>query len=119
MQSVKVKATDLRSDHGRPNAGEFWVENPFQMAESGANLSAFEPNRLFLNAGGLKFVEAGAQGEHKLARGYVPITTYSIHHIPNASFRRAVAHYLENERHYVAENVDILSHHTPFKRRGN
>jgi len=67
-------------------------------------------------AHGLKSVEAGAQGEHKLARGYVPKTTYSLHHLPDPSFRRAVADYLESERSYVAETIDILGQHTPFKK---
>lgn len=65
---------------------------------------------------GLKCVEAGAQGEHKLARGYVPKTTYSVHHLPDPNFRRAVADYLENERSYVAETMDILGKHTPFRK---
>ncbi|MGI9406217.1 MAG: GNAT family N-acetyltransferase [Hyphomicrobiaceae bacterium] len=65
---------------------------------------------------GLKHVEAGAQGEHKLARGYVPRTTYSVHHLPDAGFRRAVADYLDNERRYVAQTNEILGRHTPFKK---
>ncbi len=65
---------------------------------------------------GLKYVEAGAQGEHKLARGYVPKTMYSVHHLPDPNFRRAVADYLENERSYVAETINILGKHTPFKK---
>ncbi len=46
-------------------------------------------------------VEAGAQGEHKLARGYLPHTTYSAHFIANPGLRRAVAEYLARERAYV------------------
>ncbi|MGB7285354.1 MAG: GNAT family N-acetyltransferase [Salaquimonas sp.] len=65
---------------------------------------------------GLKRVEAGAQGEHKLARGYVPVTTYSAHHIANPGFRDAVEAYLENERRHVEMEKDILTKHTPFKR---
>ena len=72
----------------------------------------------FAIAHGLACVEAGAQGEHKLARGYVPKTTYSVHHLPDPHFRRAVADYLENERSYVAQTIDILGKHTPF-RKGN
>ena len=46
-------------------------------------------------------VEAGAQGEHKLARGYLPTKTYSAHYIADPSLRRAIADYLERERAYV------------------
>src|SRR4030095_11555583 len=47
-------------------------------------------------------VEAGAQGEHKLARGYMPVTTYSAHYIADPALRRAIADYLKRERAYVA-----------------
>jgi uncharacterized protein len=56
----------------------------------------------FAIARGLKRVEAGAQGEHKLARGYMPVTTYSAHHIADPALRRAIADYLKRERAYVA-----------------
>jgi predicted N-acyltransferase len=65
---------------------------------------------------GLARVEAGAQGEHKLARGYEPATTYSAHYIPHAGFRRAVAQYLEAERDAIAHNVEMLATMTPFRR---
>jgi predicted N-acyltransferase len=65
---------------------------------------------------GLTVVEAGAQGAHKLARGYRPVPTYSAHYIANASFRRAVADYLERERQYVEAESDELSALTPFRR---
>lgn len=67
---------------------------------------------------GLKTVEAGAQGEHKIARGYLPQTTYSAHYIADPSFRRAVRDYLKNERAYVAEAVRELTEAGPF-RKGN
>jgi hypothetical protein len=65
---------------------------------------------------GLKTVEAGAQGAHKLARGYRPVPTYSAHYIANPSLRRAVADYLERERQYVEAESDELSAMTPFRR---
>jgi predicted N-acyltransferase len=65
---------------------------------------------------GLKRVEAGAQGSHKLARGYVPKLTYSAHYIPNPSFRDAVDNYLANERRHVAADADMLLDHAPFKK---
>ncbi len=54
----------------------------------------------------LKRVEAGAQGEHKIARGYLPQTTYSAHYIADPSLRRAVRDYLKHERMYVQESVE-------------
>ena len=65
---------------------------------------------------GLKTVEAGAQGEHKLARGYEPTETYSAHWIANPDFRRAIANYLDHETKAVEEEISILSDHTPFKK---
>lgn len=65
---------------------------------------------------GLKRVEAGAQGEHKLARGYTPVTTHSVHDLTHPGLRRAVAHYLEQEREQVAGMNEILSEHSPFRR---
>jgi predicted N-acyltransferase len=61
-------------------------------------------------------VEAGAQGEHKLARGYVPVTTWSAHYLPDPNFRRAVAEYLERERVAVAHEQEFLGELTPFRR---
>jgi len=69
-------------------------------------------------ARGLQRVEAGAQGEHKLARGYEPVPTWSAHYIPDPGFRRAVADFLEAERRAVAHHIDQLSDYTPFKKGG-
>jgi len=65
---------------------------------------------------GLKTVEAGAQGEHKLARGYVPVPTWSAHYIPDAGFRRAVAQFLAREREAVATEREWQGEMTPFRR---
>ncbi|WP_244493619.1 GNAT family N-acetyltransferase [Aureimonas sp. AU4] len=66
---------------------------------------------------GLEVVEAGAQGEHKLARGYEPVTTHSAHYIANDGLRDAVARYLARERREVEHTQAILAkHHTPFRR---
>lgn len=65
---------------------------------------------------GLKIVEAGAQGEHKLARGYIPSVTRSIHWITHPGLRGAVQDYLEHERMAVLRDQEILSTHTPFRR---
>jgi len=67
---------------------------------------------------GLARVEAGAQGEHKLARGYSPVTTWSAHYLPDPGFRRAVAEYLERERESVAQEQEYLGEMTPFRRGG-
>ncbi len=65
---------------------------------------------------GMKTVEAGAQGEHKLARGYEPTATWSAHWIANPDFRKAIANYLDHERRAVNEEIAILGEHTPFKK---
>jgi len=64
---------------------------------------------------GLQRVEAGAQGAHKLARGYAPHRTYSAHHIAHEGLRDAVRNYLESERRYVDNDIEQLAQHTPFK----
>jgi hypothetical protein len=67
-------------------------------------------------ARGLARVEAGAQGEHKLARGYAPVPTWSAHYIPDLGFRRAVADFVARERASVESDQDYLGELTPFKR---
>ena len=64
---------------------------------------------------GLKHVEAGAQGGHKVARGYLPQATYSAHWIADARFRAAVDQFLEEERRYVQQDIEAVEQHTPFK----
>ena len=61
-------------------------------------------------------VEAGAQGEHKLARGYVPVQTYSAHWIEHQGLRNAVKHFLRQETPAVVEEAEILNEHAPFKK---
>jgi uncharacterized protein len=65
---------------------------------------------------GLARVEAGAQGAHKLARGYLPTPTYSAHWIADPGFRRAVADYLKRERAAVSDHIDELAAHSPFRK---
>ncbi|SMC36698.1 hypothetical protein SAMN06297251_101413 [Fulvimarina manganoxydans] len=64
----------------------------------------------------LAVVEAGAQGQHKIARGYEPVTTHSAHHIRHPGLRAAVSDYLEAERMEVDEIGAILGGHTPFRK---
>lgn len=63
----------------------------------------------------LSRVEAGAQGEHKLARGYMPVTTHSQHYFSDKRLGRAVADYLEQERAAIADDQAALVQHSPFK----
>jgi uncharacterized protein len=67
-------------------------------------------------ARGLKTVEAGAQGEHKLARGYVPVPTWSAHFIPNRGFRDAISDFLARERAAVERQIEFMETMTPFKK---
>ncbi|WP_412504194.1 GNAT family N-acetyltransferase [Roseovarius sp. SYSU LYC5161] len=67
-------------------------------------------------AHGLRTVEAGAQGEHKLARGYLPVTTHSLHWFADDGFRDAVENYLQAERRAVDEEVEVLTSYGPFRR---
>ncbi|MEA2978344.1 MAG: uncharacterized protein QOF91_2104 [Alphaproteobacteria bacterium] len=64
----------------------------------------------------LKRVEAGAQGEHKLARGYMPVTTHSAHFIADPGLRRAIADYLVRERAYVESAGQELAALAPFRK---
>ncbi|MEM6488670.1 MAG: GNAT family N-acetyltransferase [Pseudomonadota bacterium] len=72
----------------------------------------------FAIAHGLKRVEAGAQGGHKLARGYEPVTTRSLHFLPDSGFRAAVDQYLRRERVAVERENAAMAEMTPFKKDG-
>ena len=63
----------------------------------------------------LKRVEAGAQGQHKLARGYLPEKTYSLHHFAHPGLARAVGEYLEQERRAIDQDQALLAEHSPFR----
>jgi predicted N-acyltransferase len=67
-------------------------------------------------AHGMKKVEAGAQGAHKLLRGYMPTPTYSAHYIAHAGLRRAVDDFLTHEREAVAEHIEELAERGPFRK---
>ncbi|MEA3009349.1 MAG: uncharacterized protein QOJ91_1041 [Sphingomonadales bacterium] len=67
-------------------------------------------------ARGLSRVEAGAQGPHKLSRGYEPVPTWSAHYIPNPGFRAAVAEFLAAERRAVADEIGALAEMAPFRK---
>ncbi|WP_085835348.1 GNAT family N-acetyltransferase [Aquimixticola soesokkakensis] len=67
----------------------------------------------------LSRVEAGAQGEHKLARGYLPTATHSLHWIADPDFAQAVQNFCDAERVAVGEEVDILTSYGPFKHTGD
>jgi hypothetical protein len=65
---------------------------------------------------GLSRVEAGAQGPHKLSRGYAPVPTWSAHYIPDPNFREAVADFLAAERRAVADEIGALAEMSPFRK---
>lgn len=69
-------------------------------------------------AHGLETVEAGAQGEHKLARGYLPVTTHSLHWVADRGFARAIAEFLDAEARAVDEEKEILTSYGPFRQTG-
>ncbi len=73
----------------------------------------------FAIAHGLDRVEAGAQGEHKLARGYLPVTTHSLHWIADPGLRRAVAEFCQQEAEAVDEDIEVLTSMGPFRRGGD
>ncbi|MCG7364238.1 GNAT family N-acetyltransferase [Roseomonas sp. ACRSG] len=73
----------------------------------------------FAIAHGLSRVEAGAQGEHKIQRGYLPSPTYSAHFIPHGGLRRAVAEFLEQERPAMLEHMAELASLSPFRQEGD
>ncbi len=70
----------------------------------------------FAIAEGLARVEAGAQGEHKLARGYLPTRTHSLHWVGDPGFADAVQKYLDAESHAVGEEIEILTDYGPFRK---
>jgi predicted N-acyltransferase len=65
---------------------------------------------------GMKTVEAGAQGEHKIARGYLPVETHSLHWFADQRFSAAVEDYLRAERAAVGEEIEILTSYGPFRK---
>ena len=70
----------------------------------------------FAIAQGLARVEAGAQGEHKLARGYLPRPVHSLHWIRDAGFRQAVSQFLTAERDAVDHEIEVLTAYGPFRK---
>jgi len=64
---------------------------------------------------GLKKLDAGVQGEHKISRGFVPVTTWSVHWIANEQFRCAIQNFLEQEQQYIEDYMNELSTHLAYK----
>ncbi len=94
--------------------GRYWgclVERPFLHFE----LCYYQAIDAAISRG-LSRVEAGAQGPHKLARGYEPVKTWSAHWIADPGFRAAVSDYLERERQGIASDQMFLGERTPFKK---
>ena len=67
-------------------------------------------------AHGIGKVEAGAQGEHKLARGYMPVPTYSLHWVADKGFAGAIAQYLKAEREAIDQEIEVLTDYGPFRK---
>lgn len=65
---------------------------------------------------GLQRVEAGAQGEHKLARGYLPTPVHSLHFLADPGFANAVSRYLDQERRAIDEEIEVLTAYGPFRK---
>jgi len=118
----------LAFDDGRPIAGalnflggsalygRYWgclVDKPFLHFE----LCYYQAIDVAIERG-LARVEAGAQGGHKLARGYEPVQTFSAHWLADGGFREAVADFLDRERRGVAVDQVYLSRRTPFRKEG-
>jgi hypothetical protein len=107
-------ASALNLIGGEALYGRYWgrvVDVPFLHFE----LCYYQAIELAIELG-LPRVEAGAQGEHKLARGYVPVQTYSAHWIAHTGLRQAVRRYLESETPAVVDEGEALMAATPFKR---
>ena len=67
-------------------------------------------------AHGMTAVEAGAQGDHKLARGYLPVETHSLHWLADEGFSKAVSDYLAAEMRAVGDDIEVLTSYGPFKK---
>ena len=67
-------------------------------------------------ANGLHWVEAGAQGDHKLSRGYLPVFTHSLHWVGDPGFSDAIARYLEAESEAVGQDIEVLTQYGPFRK---
>lgn len=107
-------ASALNLIGGEALYGRYWgrvVDIPFLHFE----LCYYQAIELAIELG-LPRVEAGAQGDHKLARGYVATPTYSAHWIGHPGLRDAIAHYLRSETPAVIEEVEALAEATPFKK---
>ncbi|RMF98951.1 MAG: GNAT family N-acetyltransferase, partial [Gammaproteobacteria bacterium] len=65
---------------------------------------------------GLQRFEPGTQGEHKIARGFAPVATWSLHWLSHPGFAAAVADYLQRERDYVLDYMDVVREHLPYRR---
>ena len=66
------------------------------------------------------FVEGGAQGSHKIQRGYLPVKTYSSHYIADENFRNAVKNFLSEETKLVNNDINLIKNeYSPFKKKGN
>ena len=116
---VEKEGDRALSDYSRIFDG---YEGPIRIgeAEIAAAKGALPPEIIegldYAIAQGMTRVEAGAQGEHKLARGYMPNITHSLHWIRDPGFAEAVKDYLTQERRAVDHEVEVLTDYGPFKK---
>jgi len=109
----KPIASALNVHNGEVLYGRYWGSAEFH---SGLHFeTCYYQGIEFCIARGLRQFEGGAQGEHKLARGLLPVQTVSAHWIAHPQFARAVAQFLKRETRGVGAYLDELNEHTPFK----
>ena len=124
-----VLLIEARRD-GKPIAGTFNILAGSEVLY-GRNWGATQPVPLlhfeacyyqtieYCIAHGIGRFEGGAQGEHKMARGLMPVETYSAHWVAHAEFRRAISQYVGREAHGITQYVDELSERSPFQTRAD
>ncbi len=115
----------LALDEGRPIAGALnfdrigYAVRPLLGRDRGTTLPPFRAELLSGDRLGHRArtatIQAGAQGEHKLARGYEPVVTPSMHFLPDPGFRRAVAEFLEQEREAVRLELEWARQALPYR----
>ena len=112
-QTGRPVAGALNFFKGRSLFGRYWgaIENRRNLHFELCYYQAIE----FAIERGMALFEAGAQGEHKLARGFLPTLTYSAHEIRHPGFRHAIERYIAEEREMLAETLEAYAHHDPYK----
>ena len=112
-QNGKPVAAALNVHNGHTLWGRYWGATHFV---TGLHFeTCYYQSIEFCIARGVRLFEGGAQGEHKLARGLLPVATYSGHWLAHPQFRRAVDQFLDREGRGISVYLDELTEHSPFK----